>query len=206
MRIVAVSDTHNVASHLTIPDGDVLVHAGDSTYNGKVQEIVAFNAWLGTLPHRHKIIISGNHDWLFQRDLGLARGLMTNAIYLGDSGVKLNGVQFWGSPWQPWFYDWAFNAQRGGDIKRYWDLIPTDTQVLITHGPPMGIRDQCRRDERVGCEELHDAVFRIKPKVHIFGHIHEGYGVEEHDGIRFVNASSCDENYKPVNEPIIIDL
>ena len=197
MKIVCLSDTHMEHEQLAVPDGDVLIHAGDSTYRGAVPELVRVNAWLGTLPHRHKIIIAGNHDWLFETDPSLAESLMTNAIYLRDSATSIAGVKFYGAPWQPWFMDWAFNLQRGAEIKRKWDLIPTDTDVLITHGPPQGILDivpdyRTGLDINVGCEELAPAIARVKPKLHIFGHIHEGYGQLERDGVTYINAANCD--------------
>jgi len=90
--------------------------------------------------------------------------------------VIIEGVKFYGSPWQPRFFDWAFNLDRGEEIKKKWDLIPMDTDVLITHGPPYGILDLTHEGEKVGCEELMKAVLRVQPKIHIFGHIHEAYG------------------------------
>lgn len=206
MKIVCVSDTHEAHDELEIPDGDVFIHAGDATYMGTVQAITKFNSWLGKLPHKHKIIIAGNHDWLFQTDPGLAKSLITNAIYLQDSGCEIDGIKFWGSPHQPWFYDWAFNQMRGPDIKRYWDLIPTDTDVLITHGPPYGVGDITYRAGNVGCQDLLDAVRKIKPKLHVYGHIHPGYGSVQSLGTIFVNASIMDDLYMPRNEPIVVEL
>lgn len=211
MRIVCVSDTHSRHDQLCVPDGDVLVHAGDATMAGRVEEIARFNHWLGTLPHRHRIFVAGNHDLLFESDPGLAESLITNATYLRDGAVTVGGLKFYGSPWQPWFLDWAFNLRRGPEIKRKWDLIPDDTDVLITHGPPHGILDLVPRDappghEIIGCEELLRAIGRIEPKVHIFGHIHEGYGTLRKRKTTFVNASICDANYRPVNEPIVVEV
>lgn len=176
---------------------------------GRVEEIAKFDHWLGRLPHHVKILIAGNHDWLFEQEPALAESLITNAIYLRDSSVTVGGLKFYGSPWQPRFMHWAFNLSRGAEIKEKWDLIPADTDVLITHGPPLGILDQVPRDltdgyEHTGCEELLPAVQRIKPKLHVFGHIHEGYGVERRDGITFVNACVCDAAYRPVNPAIVI--
>jgi len=206
IRIVCISDTHTLHGRLQIPEGDVLVHAGDLSSRGRKSEIQEFDRWLGTLPHRHKVVICGNHDFLFEREPEVARGLITNAIYLQDSGVTIEGLQFWGSPWQPEFFDWAFNLERGEPLREKWALIPTDTDVLITHGPPMGILDRVERGERVGCEELTEALKRVRPKLHVFGHIHEAYGHLDRDGTRFVNASSCNLDYAPVHAPIVVDL
>jgi predicted phosphohydrolase len=206
MRIVCVSDTHNQHGSLDVPAGDVLVHAGDFSMAGRAREISAFDAWLGTLPHAHKVVIAGNHDWLFQTDPDGARGLLTHAQYLEDSGTVVDGLRFWGSPWQPWFLDWAFNLRRGAEIAAKWALIPDRVDVLVTHGPPHGVRDRVEDGDLVGCEELSRALDRVRPRLHVFGHIHEGYGVTRRGNLTLVNASSCDVSYRPVNPPIVIDL
>ena len=207
MRIVAISDTHSRHQGLIVPDGDILIHAGDTTMQGTVREIIEFNAWLGTLPHPVKIVCAGNHDWLFEKDLGLARGLLSNARYVEDRLITPRGLRIYVSPWQPRFYDWAFNLDRGEPIKAKWDLIPSELDVLVTHGPPYGILDiSGYSGEHVGCEELRQAVERVRPRVHIFGHIHHSYGVTVYDGMKFVNASICDEGYRPTREPVVIDL
>lgn len=205
MRIVCISDTHTLHRSLDVPDGDLLIHAGDLSSRGRVHELEGFFDWLEEQPHRHKVFIAGNHDFLFQKDPRKARSLVRGATYLYDSLVMIEGLRIWGSPWQPWFYDWAFNLQRGAEIKTVWDKIPLDTDVLVTHGPPYGIRDLCDSGH-VGCEELAIAVARVKPRLHIFGHIHEGYGKEYRDGTLFLNASSCDLAYRPVNPPLVIDV
>ncbi len=125
---------------------------------------------------------------------------------MNDSGIEIEGIKFWGSPVQPWFYNWAFNRQRGEEIKKHWNLIPDGTNVLITHGPPKGFFDMTTRGENCGCEDLFKAVERIRPQYHLFGHIHEGYGIEMSDGIVFANASVLNEDYRLVNRPIVIDL
>jgi Icc-related predicted phosphoesterase len=206
MRIVCISDTHLRHDLISVPDGDILIHAGDSTMAGRIEEMAAFNAWLGTLPHKHKIIIAGNHDLLFQHSPTLARSLITNAIYLEDSLIEVEGLKIYGSPWQPWFMNWAFNLERGDEIRRKWDLIPQGVDILITHGPPYYFLDLTADGQRAGCEELAEYVARLKPKAHIFGHIHEGYGVQDWRGIKFINASICDERYRPINAPIVFEI
>jgi predicted phosphodiesterase len=206
MRIVCLSDTHDLHRELAVPDGDLLLHAGDATMKGTPWQIEAFDRWLGTLPHPHKIVIAGNHDWAFQRTPAAARGLIRNARYLEDEETTVAGLRIWGSPWQPWFFDWAFNLERGPAIAAKWVLIPDGIDVLVTHGPPLGILDRTSRGEDVGCADLLAAVQRVKPKLHVFGHIHEGYGTVDRDGTRFVNASNCTERYRPVQPPIVVDL
>ena len=205
-RIVCISDTHSRHEQIVVPDGDILIHAGDATMIGDIDEIADFDHWLGTLPHQHKLIIAGNHDWLFQTRPHLARSLITNAVYLQDSFVECEGLKIYGSPWQPWFMDWAFNLPRGRALEEKWELIPANTDVLITHGPPFGILDEAPRGENVGCEALAEAVWWVKPQLHVFGHIHSAYGSGERLGIKFANAASCDEAYRPVNSPLVFDL
>jgi predicted phosphodiesterase len=218
VRIVCLADTHGRHQAIPVPEGDVLVHAGDLTMRGDERELAACVAWLVGLPHPHKVVIAGNHDWLFERQGTLAREMLAAVTYLQDSGVTIDGLRVWGSPWQPWFMDWAFNLRRGGPLRAKWNLIPEGTEVLVTHGPPHGILDQIAgflpralggvtgRGEHVGCEELRAAVGRLRPRLHVFGHIHEGYGREERNGTTFVNASSCDAAYRPVNAPVVVDL
>jgi len=177
---------------LNIPDGDVLIHAGDLTNRGILEEVKEFNKFLGTLPHPHKIVIAGNHDFCFESDRVTCEKILTHCIYLQDEEGTLNGVKFYGSPWQPWFYDWAFNLERGPDIRAKWDLIPEGIDVLVTHGPPFGIGDLTVRGDKAGCRDLLEVVERIKPELHIFGHIHEGYGINSFGATTFINASSCE--------------
>jgi Icc-related predicted phosphoesterase len=213
MKIVCLSDTHNCNEHLTVPDGDILIHAGDATIQGSVPEIEAFNEWFANLPHKHKVFVAGNHDWLFEiNNLYARKHLSDKIVYLQDSSTEIEGLKIYGSPWQPRFFDWAFNLMRGAELAEKWKLIPNDTDILITHGPPNGILDEVPRKffvENTGCEELLKKVEELskhKLKLHIFGHIHCGYGQTEKFGVKFVNASNCDESYEPTQLPIVIDL
>lgn len=206
MRIVCLSDTHGLHGRLRVPAGDVLVHAGDFSMAGRADEIEQFDRWLGTLPHAHKVVVAGNHDFLFERDPARARALLRNATYLQDSLTEIGGLRIWGSPWQPWFFDWAFNLARGPELAARWALVPDAVDVLVTHGPPAEILDRTASDEDVGCADLARALERIRPRLHVFGHIHEGYGRVERDGTTYVNASNCDLGYRPVHEPIVVEL
>ncbi len=205
MRIVAISDTHTLHGGLTIPDGDVLIHAGDLTNHGSLADVEQFNEFLGKLPHPHKLIIAGNHDFCFEHGPAEARAFITNAIYLEDTGIQIDDVYFYGSPWQPAFFNWAFNLNHDSELREKWDLIPDNTDVLITHGPPFGFGDRTFRGKNAGCRELLKAVERLKPKLHIFGHIHEGYGITSNEHTKFINASSCTLGYQPINQPIVIE-
>lgn len=205
MRIVCLSDTHN--ERFTVPDGDLLIHAGDATVHGTIGEVSTFNAWFSSLPHKHKIFVAGNHDWLFERNPAAARSTLDKSIvYLQDEVAEIEGRRIYGSPWQPRFYDWAFNLNRGRELAEKWELILADVDILITHGPPSGILDRTENGDNAGCEELAKRLMIVRPAVHIFGHIHEGYGELELDGTRYINASNCDERYNPVNPPIVFDI
>jgi Icc-related predicted phosphoesterase len=208
MRFVCLSDTHNQHREITVPAGDVLLHAGDLTSRGKESSVLDFLGWYSSLPHRYKIFIAGNHDFFFEcaEEARIRSVIPDNVIYLNDSGIEIEGIKIWGSPIQPWFYDWAFNRQRGAEIKKHWDLIPSDTDILITHGPPFGIGDKLVTGVPVGCEELLLAVERVQPKVHLFGHIHEAYGEQVINKTRFINASVLNENYVIQNEAVCVDL
>ncbi|MFO0823795.1 MAG: metallophosphatase domain-containing protein [Gemmataceae bacterium] len=202
MRIVCISDTHARHQFTIVHDGDVLVHAGDITRRGSLEDVEAFDRWLGTLPHKHKMIICGNHDFCFQERAAEARARITNAIYLEDSGCEIDGVSFYGSPWQPYFGGWAFNLPRGEELAKVWAKIPLGVDVLITHGPPAGILDRTWAGDLAGCQDLLERVRVVKPQLHVFGHIHEAAGRSDHDGIIFVNASVAND---PASA-IVVDL
>lgn len=235
MRIVCISDTHGLHNGIAnpIPKGDVLVHAGDCTNRGREKEIEEFVYWYQNLKgFDTKIFIAGNHDFGFEHYNGVRHNnqapwlhnllneenlSQSDVVYLHDSEFIIESpefsrpIKFYGSPWQPWFYDWAFNLPRFGDeLKSKWDLIPEDTNVLITHGPPNGYGDYVynwrQPGVNVGCELLIGRIMDVKPTLNVFGHIHEGNGVYYNDDTTFVNASVCNSKYKPINKPIIIDL
>jgi Icc-related predicted phosphoesterase len=208
MKIVCFSDTHKQHEDVVMPDGDVLVFAGDMCGSGKLKSIIAFNEWLGTLPHKNKIVIAGNHDRSFEGpSRTVARLEMTNAIYLEDEEVVIDGVKFYGSPYQPEFCSWAFNLPRGELLARKWSFIPDDTNVLITHGPPYSILDENNYGELCGCQDLQSRIHELKDlKLHVFGHIHYSYGIQELFGVKYVNACVCGEDYKPDNKPIVVEI
>jgi predicted phosphodiesterase len=205
VRLVLLSDTHNTQARIVVPDGDVLIHAGDSTKRGTMAQLQEVAAFLRGLPHRHKIIIAGNHDFGLQEDLALGKDLFGDA-YLLDSEAVIDGVRIWGSPWQPWFYDWAFNLPRGEALREKWAMIPDGIDVLVTHGPPQGLLDRTVVGENVGCEDLLVELDRVRPRLHVFGHIHEAYGTLRIGPTLYVNASNCTLDYDPENPAIVVDL
>ncbi len=203
MKIVCISDTHNNTPD--VPDGDLLIHSGDATGMGTLEEVCGFLEWFTALPHPEKVFVAGNHDFLLQSDPEAV--VMDGLTYLRDSGATIGGLRLWGSPWQPEFHNWAFNLPRcGEELRERWALIPDDIDILITHGPPFGHLDANKAGMRLGCEELAKAVERVKPRLHCFGHIHEGYGITRNEDTIFVNASICTLRMKATNAPIVVDL
>jgi Icc-related predicted phosphoesterase len=189
LRIVCVADTHGFHGRTHVPPGDVLIHAGDCTRHGTLSDLEAFNAWLGTLPHPHKVVIAGNHDFAFQDSPAEARQRLTHAIYLEDTACTLAGLTIYGSPWTPTFSDWAFMLPEE-QLAAKWAAIPPGVDVLITHGPPRGILDRTHRGDAAGSATLLARVRAVKPRLHVFGHIHEAAGRADSEGIIFLNAST----------------
>ncbi len=197
MKIIAIADTHLFTDGYVLPMGDMLIHAGDHGRHGGLDEMAAEAAWLASQPHPVKVAIAGNHDWAFVRNPTEARRIFADAgiHYLEDSETHLLGLSLWGSPWQPEYNDWAFNLPRGEALAARWALIPDGLDILITHGPPAGIGDRSHYGaRRSGCAALRARVEIVKPKLHIFGHIHEDGGAWHLNGTWFVNCTSweCD--------------
>lgn len=205
LRIVAISDTHGFRPFWRIPSGDVLIHAGDMTLHGRLDEVIKFNKFLETLPHPHKLVIAGNHDFCFQSQPEASRACLTNCTYLQDQACTIQKIKFYGSPWQPAFRNMAFNLERGAALQAKWDLIPPDTNVLITHGPPWGICDRTFLGSSVGCRDLRQAVEKRNIQLHVFGHIHEAAGKMSKGRTIFVNASLCNLLYMPIHRPFAYD-
>jgi Icc-related predicted phosphoesterase len=200
MKTTAISDTHGKHHQLSLSGGDLLIHAGDISGRGLVAEIADFLNWFSGQDYTYKVFIAGNHDFLFEKDPNMAINLIPdNVIYLNDSICEVEGLKIWGSPFTPYFYNWAFNKLRGKEINQHWELIPDDIDVLITHGPPSDILDQTNRGYHVGCEDLKKRIDIIKPTYHIFGHIHESRGRLVENGVEFINAGVLDEHYVKVN-------
>ena len=220
MRCVILSDTHGLHKNVTVPDGDILIYAGDFCNWGTSSEAKAFNKWLGTLPHKHKIVIAGNHDICLDSNcmdgnVGPVRYdghiIIGYADYLENEGIEIEGIKFWGSPYTPTFCRWAF-MKDDSDLVSIWEKIPEDTDVLITHGPAYSILDEVpiagrEYGDSVGSQSLFKRIRELKNlKYHLFGHIHDGYGQKEFRGVKYINASVCTEAYEPINQPIVIEV
>lgn len=217
MKIICVSDLHE--NLIDIPECDILIIAGDLSFafyndlSAKHEFLCTkFKDWLDKVPAKEIVFIAGNHDqsiesWGYPDNAGL------RCHYLQDSCVELFGIKIWGTPWQPWFYDWAFNAPVTGGEKflstKYKD-IPQDTDIIVSHGPPYGYGDKTHTGEHVGSHALLDTIQSIKPTLVVCGHIHPGRGEytykhDENTATFIVNASIVDNEYKPVYSPVEFD-
>ncbi|CAO4380361.1 unnamed protein product [Caenorhabditis nigoni] len=227
VRFVCISDTHEKLHEILpyIPDGDVLIHSGDFTNCGDIGEVIKFNAEIGTLPHKHKIVIAGNHELGFEDGeemserqlaglnmLGINKAyeLLSNCTYLCDKSYEAYGIKIYGAPWHP-MPGYSFYRPRGQKILHKWNQIPAKVDVLMTHTPPLGHGDFNAWDKMdgilCGCAELLNTVEqRVKPKYHIFGHVHQKHGVTTNGETTFINAALCDHKLRSAYDPIIFDI
>jgi Icc-related predicted phosphoesterase len=228
MIIDCISDLHG--HYPELEGGDLLIIAGDMTAHDKIPEWFIFFDWLEKQKYRKKIYIGGNHDnflvhciafndpkhkWLsdlIEEETGNPKG--ANIEYLKDTGTEFEGLKIWGSPWTAWFAGInskceAFVLNGESFLKKKWDLIPKDVDILITHSPPFGHLDRVYNGQ-IGkwmhCGSMTLAQIDCDPKLWVFGHIHEGYGQKEEEECKYVNASIMNEYYEPVNKPIRIIL
>ena len=219
MKITLISDTHNKHKQITadLPGGDLLVHSGDISSMGYEHEIREFCKWFNSIEgYTHKVFIAGNHDWGFQDNVEKVKEILdfyTGITYLQDSELVIKvgderEVKIYGSPWQPWFHDWAFNLQKNGlSLSGKWEGIPDDTDILLTHGPAFGILDTVdgRRYDNLGCELLVERLERLNVKIHNVGHIHTGYGYVKKGDTHHFNSAVLDERYIYTQKPMTID-
>lgn len=210
MKFICFSDTHGQEEDLKIPKGDVIICAGDFSSRGQLDDVEIFGEFLSSLPHKYKIVIAGNHDKAFEYANRKSRKIFSSKgiIYLEDSYTIINGLKIYGSPWQPEFNNWAFNLpRRSVALRNKREMIPADTDILVTHGPPKGILDQV--DKRgVGCEELQDVISKKLKNLrhHVFGHIHSDFGEKKFGKTTFHNVSVLSESYELVNPVTIFDF
>lgn len=228
MIIDCISDPHG--NYPELEGGDLLIVAGDLTARDTLTEHSFMAEWLHKQDYKKKVLVAGNHDNLLQKYKDFYS--KTSIDYLCDSGTKFcyypplekdaadgtvierRDFKIWGSPWTKAFPGMnpdckAFTCDQENDLKAKWAMIPDDTDILITHSPPYGICDEVKGDyrwESVGSRSLQHRVLDIKPKLHVFGHIHEAWGEFHSQGIIFINASHVNERYQPVNKPIRVVL
>jgi Icc-related predicted phosphoesterase len=227
VRFVCISDTHGKMDEILhlIPDGDVLIHAGDFTDYGDVGEVIKFNDEMGKLPHKYKLVIAGNHELGFEDGeemtsrqmaglnmIGIKKAyeLLTNCTYLCDRQVDVFGLKVYGAPWHP-MPGYSFYRSRGQALLQKWNQIPPKIDVLVTHTPPLGHGDFNSWNKLdgilAGCAELLNTVeYRVKPKYHVFGHIHQQHGATTNGSTTFINASICDHKLRTEYDPIIFDI
>jgi len=197
MTILHLSDTHCKHHSLkNLPFADIIIHSGDVSLAGSENEILDFIKWFVALPYKYKIFIGGNHDHGLH-DANI-EGMPENCFYLNNSGVTIEGIQFYGMPL-------FMEDIMSGDYDKNIQKIPTDTDVLITHQPPHSMLD-FSANYNYGDRILLQAVLEIRPKYHLFGHIHNAYGIEKSKHTTFVNASLLNENYELVNEPVMLEI
>jgi Icc-related predicted phosphoesterase len=212
LRVAAVADLHG---HLPdVPECDVLVIAGDITPVRDHRPAFQarwldgpFRTWLDAVPATRVVAIAGNHDFVFeQAPESVPAGLRWT--YLQDGGAVIDGVRFWGSPWTPWFYDWAFNAPRDDADETFleglYDAVPGDTDVLVVHGPPAGFGDLTAGGARAGSRALLRLIDRIEPSLALFGHIHEDQGRWTRGTSVLANVAAVDLDYRPRRDPVAV--
>lgn len=205
MRFVVISDTHGYHQEVDLPEGDLLLHAGDISEMGTKSEAEAFVEWFAEQEYDHKIFIGGNHDlYLDNYAPDFQAMLPEEVIYLRNNGCDIDGIRFWGSPVSPDLIGWAFGKHRA-EMAEHWQYMPSDIDILITHTPPSGILDESSTGRSLGCTDLLGKVQEIQPKFHIFGHIHASYGRTTVDETTFINASIMDSYRGPVNFPFVFD-
>jgi len=218
MRLVCMSDTHGFHKKLTIPDGDMFICAGDFSMRAKMSHVVEFARWVDSLPHKYKIVVPGNHDMACEGNELWAQEEFAPAVFFRHDYHYVGGLRIFGSAYSSSIFEpseWCYDYPRYGEFgPRLWSAIrdyPVD--VLITHGPPRTIGDRVisqhdREDPHDGDGALLRVVKDIQPKVHIFGHIHEGYGsyTIQDCSTRFYNVSVCTVEYQPTNPVTIVDL
>lgn len=206
LRLVLLSDTHQLHREVEVPDGDILIHAGDFTmFSKSMNAIVDFNQWLGELPHRFKVFVPGNHEFFLEADPS-RRSLLDNATALINEGIEIQGLRIWGSPVTP-LYGGAFGLSSAEDRRRLYAQIPENTDVLISHGPPYGVLDsEVNSGLHSGCRELFDAVMRVRPKLHVFGHVHSAHGIFQTDQTTFINAALLGVDGDLDNSPIALRM
>ena len=224
-RLIICSDTHGYHKGIeNMPEGDIFIHCGDNTIYGETWEMDNFLNWLGTLKFKNIVFINGNHEVVVGKTKGLTKKMVDNynkyhftkIHYLENESVEIGGLKFYGSPMTPEFFDWQYMYSRNGEGKDIWAKIPEDTDILISHGPPETVLDSVKPwghyySPFAGCPHLLERVSVVKPILHCFGHIH---GSRSHRRLAnpkfnetlFVNSSICDESYKPVNKPYVIDI
>jgi len=212
MKLVLISDTHGKHRELQLPQGDILIHAGDFSMIGEEETVKDFNLWLGEQSFKHKLVQAGNHDLGFERDSKKFESMLTNCRYLRDETINIEGLKMFFSPYTPFFSSdyWVFQKHGMIALKEHWKQIPENLDLLVTHGPPSYILDRTLEGKHAGDVLLLERLYELKypPVIHCFGHIHEGYGSfkSPFKKIGFLNISVLDREYRLTNPPTVVEL
>jgi Icc-related predicted phosphoesterase len=207
MVLVLFGDTHELHREVEVPAGDILICVGDFTmFSKNVSAIEDFNEWLGELPHRHKLVVPGNHEFFLEANPE-RRSLLDNATVLIDESVEIEGLNIYGSPMTP-LYGAAFGKASAKAREFHWTRVPDETHVLVTHGPPLGILDLSPdHAERMGDPELRNRVRELPSlKLHAFGHVHGAHGAVERDGVTFANVALMGHLGELVQAPTVLRM
>lgn len=210
MIIVALSDTHGNHRSVDVPAGDVIIHCGDITRKSNLSEVTDFIEWFAGLNFQHKILVAGNHDRFIRKKKQEFLELISShkIDYLENRSIEVNGHLIFGSPFSLNYGGLgAFSYHDTPEARRIWSQIPENTDILVTHAPPRGFRDFIRTENRnAGCQVLRERVLSIRPRYHIFGHIHESYGIETDGDSVFINASLSNGSGEIINRPMVIEM
>lgn len=222
LRLIFISDTHTYHDKIKLPKCDILVHAGDYSFIGSIPEVNKFMTWFSEQDCSYRVCINGNHEKMFWKNPNLFMSLIPkNVIFLLDNQVEIEGLNFYGSPHTKEFCSWAYPYFNEQEAEVIWNKIPDDTDILITHMPAYKMHDGApykvgrngllvpsldEGGEPVGCKVLKSRIEKVKPLIHVAGHIHEGAGYTETKETLFINASVCDGKYKPINPITVVDI
>lgn len=212
--IYAISDTHNVYKNLIVSKCDLLISAGDYSFRGTEQETKNFHEWLNDQPAKYIISVMGNHELGPEKDFELHKSLALEVCprvhFIEEGLIEIEGLKIWCSAYTPAFCNWAYNLYSDEELRHHWNKIPEGIDILVTHGPAYGMLDEVfcppSYEEHKGCKELWNAVLKIKPKAHVFGHLHYHYGQLEFNGTKFYNVANCNDSYKIERQPTEIIL
>ncbi len=202
MNAMFIGDTYGQHDAILLPRGNMIVHAGNITKNGTRAEVEDFLQWFSSLPYKHKIFIAGAHDRFLETDPAAVRAMIPEGVvYLEESGVEIEGLKIWGSPYNCYNHGSAFSCD-ATEIVAHWEKIPAETDMVIIHTPAYGVLDENFKGEHEGSKELLRRLVKVEPKYFIYGHRQSTHGYEYRHGIHFINASVSNEEFKITHKPV----